>query len=306
MAAARARRPRTRRGPCSAATRPAAPAEEGGQRRHRPSPSASRMQQLRPTQRTRQARGGEPRLRARIAARGAGATAPRASARSDDAQLGERLHVERVGVTNDKEVGSALVPQVFERARAIADHRSLAPAAPGDTKLLGPPVARHAEQRSLRSTFPTAGSALNRFSRASIAREGHQPRQSEPTAMPRQRPCQRDVEAPCRARAETVDAPRDCACCPCERPDDAAVPRKRLPQRGAPPAAAAHPRRVLRSSVHRGETRTRCTQGRDRRRRMRPRATAAGAGPRPPPRRSRRMSAPHAPRRECEIQRRAP
>ena len=84
-------------------------------------------------------RSGEPRVVARgRSERRAGATAPHEQREPDEAELGERLHVERVRIANDEEVGSPLVPEVLERARAVPDERTLASCVPGDAKLLAP------------------------------------------------------------------------------------------------------------------------------------------------------------------------
>ena len=64
----------------------------------------------------------------------------------DDAELGERLHVERVTVAHDQERRPSLVPEILERPRALADEWMLATGVPGDAKLLASPVPGDAEE----------------------------------------------------------------------------------------------------------------------------------------------------------------
>ncbi len=146
MSGLRARSPRPRDAPRSEATRPA--------------PPASRAVSVTPTI-------SQCQSKALAAAHAANAptpvatkrwrrarTPPTASARSapseerqpDEAELGERLHVERVPVAHDEQVGTSLVPEVLERSRAVSDQRTLAARVPRDAKLLAPAVSGDAEE----------------------------------------------------------------------------------------------------------------------------------------------------------------
>ena len=85
-------------------------------------------------------------LRARAPATSRRRSAATRSDEPDEPELGERLHVERVPVAHDEQVRAPLVPQVLERARAVAGERLVAACIPGDAKLLAPPVSGDAEE----------------------------------------------------------------------------------------------------------------------------------------------------------------
>ena len=216
----------------------------------------------------------------------------RASASSDDAELGERLHVERVRITHDERgrvvartTGTRTSPRRSRRAAA----RGLQSQATRSCSLL--PLPEMLKSRSLRSTSPTAGSASNRSSRPSSARTGP-PAADETETNRNHRQGASATSKPLRAPPGNGDAPGDCTCCPCERADGR-CDRDADDRSNAMPIALRRRRAARsRSSAHRSETRTRCTRRMAARRRSMSRAVAAAAGPARARRRSRSRALP--------------
>ena len=102
----------------------------------RPSPSASRDRSRPPTRGRRRTRERRSACVAREPQRRAGRAGPHEECEPDEAELAERLGVERVRVADDLAARPAFVPEDLERPGAGSGEWMLRPGVPGDTDRL--------------------------------------------------------------------------------------------------------------------------------------------------------------------------